>query len=222
MLKKALLACGVVSSALYVVNNVVLAAQWENYSFADRTISELAAIGAPSRALADPLFTAYTALLLAFGVGVWASAGEQRALRVTGALTIAVGIIGLFLPPMHVREALARGEGSLTDTMHVTLGGVNSVLIIVAIGFGATAFGKTFRLYSIATILVMLVFGAFTGIQAPGVEANRPTPGIGIVERISFGAWLLWFAVLSIALLRSPVPRGGRLPRLGSEGAGGQ
>jgi hypothetical protein len=45
---------------------------------------------------------------------------------------------------MHRREALARGERSRTDTMHIAVTGVNSLLILLAIGFGSTAFGNGF------------------------------------------------------------------------------
>ena len=46
---------------------------------------------------------------------------------------------------MHQREVLAAGGGTLSDTMHVVLGGVTVFLMFLAIGFGATAFGKRFR-----------------------------------------------------------------------------
>ena len=46
--------------------------------------------------------------------------------------------------PMHRREALARGERSRTDTMHIIVTSVNSLIILLAMGFGSTAFGKPF------------------------------------------------------------------------------
>jgi hypothetical protein len=95
----------------------------------------------------------YGVLAIAFGLGVWGSAGEKRALRV-----VAVGLIGkevlgsvaTLFAPIHLREALAAGEGSLTDTWHgiLTFGG--ALCYLLAMGFGATAFGKRFRLYSVA------------------------------------------------------------------------
>jgi len=74
--------------------------------------------------------------------------------------------------------------------------------MFLAIGFGATAFGKPFRLYSIATIVVLLTFGALTFIEAPRLQANLPTPWIGLWERINISVFLLWVAVLAAALLR--------------------
>jgi hypothetical protein len=81
---------------------------------------------------------------------------------------------------------------------------VTVLLMLLAIGFGAAAFGKRFRLYSIATIALLVVFGALTGLQAPRIAANLPTPLVGIWERINIGVFLLWVMALAIALLRGP------------------
>ena len=81
--------------------------------------------------------------------------------------------------------------------MHVVLGGVTVFLMFLAIGFGAAAFGKRFRLYSIASIVVLLVFGGLTFLEAPRLEANLPTPWIGLWERINISVFLLWVVVLA-------------------------
>jgi Protein of unknown function (DUF998) len=143
--------------------------------------------------------------VIPFGLGVRESARRKRGLRATGALLVGLGASDLPAPffPMHRREALARGEGSRTDTMHIVVTSVNSLLILLAIGSASTAFGKRFRLYSIGTILVLVVTGGLTASQASRVEANLPTPWAGVSERISIGGYLLWQAVLAIALLRT-------------------
>jgi hypothetical protein len=66
--------------------------------------------------------------------------------------------------------------------------------MLLAIGFGAAAFGKRFRLYSIATFLMLLLGGVLTGLDQPRLAANLPTPWMGVWERISisltrFGSW---------------------------------
>jgi hypothetical protein len=87
--------------------------------------------------------------------------------------------------------------------MHVVLGGVTVFLMFLAIGFGGTAFGTRFRVYSIATIVVLLAFGGLTFLEAPHLSANLPTPWIGLWERINISVFLLWVAVLATALLRA-------------------
>ena len=62
MKRKILLICGIVSSLVYVAMNVFVPMQWEGYSSASQTVSELSAIGAPTRPLWVPLGVAYTCL----------------------------------------------------------------------------------------------------------------------------------------------------------------
>src|ERR1700687_4582000 len=145
MERKILLVCGVLSSLLYVAMTVFVPMQWEGYSSASQTVSELSAISAPTRPLWVPLGTAYTLLVAAFGWGVLASARRNRPLRVAGRLLVAYGVIGLAWPPMHLREVLAAGGGTLTDTMHIVFAMVTVLLMLLAMGFAAAAFGKRFR-----------------------------------------------------------------------------
>jgi hypothetical protein len=81
--------------------------QWEGHSSASQTVSELSAIGAPTRPLWVLLGIAYTLLVTAFGWGVWQSARRNRPLRVVGGLMVAYGVIGLASPlaPMHLSRA---------------------------------------------------------------------------------------------------------------------
>jgi hypothetical protein len=136
-----LLVCGIAASLLYIATTIVAAMLWKGYSSASQTVSEVFAIGAPSRPLVVPLFLAYSVLVIAFGLGVWRSAG----------------------------------------------------------------FGKRFRLYSIGTLLVLVVFGTVAGLDGPRLAADLPTPWMGVWERINIYATMLWIMVLTIALLRTPV-----------------
>jgi hypothetical protein len=204
MKRKILLVCGVVSSLLYVAMTVFVAMQWPGYSSVSQTISELSAIGAPTRSLWVLPGAFYTVLVTAYGWGVWKSAGPVRALRIAGGLIVAYGALGLVWPfaPMHLREVLAAGGGTLSDTMHIVLGSVTVLLMLLAIGFASTALGKRFRLYSIASLAILATFGALTFLDAPGVAANLPTPWLGVWERINVGVFLLWVVVLAVTLLR--------------------
>jgi hypothetical protein len=200
MARKALLVCGILSSLLYVGMNVFVAMQWEAYDSAAQTVSELSAIGAPTRPLWVSLGIVYALLATAFGLGVSASAGRNRALRIAAGLLTAYGIVGLAWPlaPMHLRGA----EFTLTDAMHIVFSMVTVLLMLLTIGFGAAALGTRFRLYSIATLVMLAAFGALTGVQAPRIAVNLPTPWIGLWERINIGVFLLWVVVLAITLLR--------------------
>jgi hypothetical protein len=206
--RKALLVCGIASSLLYAL--MICAIRYEGYNPFSQVPSELTAIGAPTQRLWALLGPIYTLLVAAFGWGIWRSAGRNRAVRIVGGLILAYASLGLLWPfaPMHQREVLAAGGGTLSDTMHVALGGVTVFLMFLAIGFGAAAFGKRFRLYSIATIVVLLVFGGLTFLEAPRLQANLPTPWIGLWERINISVFLLWDVMLCAVLWRTETTQG--------------
>jgi hypothetical protein len=200
---KALLACGILAAFLYIAMTLFVGILWEGYRAADQTISELSAIGAPTRSLWVVLATIYGVLMIAFGWGVWRSSSRNRALRVIGALLMIQAVFALFWPPMHQRAALAAGGGTLTDTLHIAWTIVTSVFFMFALGFGTAAFGNRFRLYSLATMLIVFGAGAWTGTFAAGIQANLPTPWAGLWERLNTTAFMVWIAVLATALWRT-------------------
>ncbi len=201
-MRQTLLSCGVAASLLYVVMTIAVPMHWPAYSSFSQTVSELSAIDAPTRSLWVPFGLIYTLLVVAFGWGVWASARSDRRLRVVGGVLIVNGALGLAWPPMHLRTVLAAGGGTLTDSLHIAFAIANVVLMLLAIGFGAAALGRSFRVYSIVTIVILLVCGALTTVDAPGISTNTPTPWVGMWERINIGAYLLWVIVFAAILLR--------------------
>jgi hypothetical protein len=198
---KVLLFCGIFSSLLYVSMDVIAGMIYYGYSFNSQAISELSAIGAPTRLFWIVMSFFFNPLVIAFGVGVWLYAGRKRSLQIAGillALWGALGFVWLFFP-MHMRGAIG---GSATDTGHLVLSAVTVLLMTMFISFGSGASGKLFRIYSILTILVMLSFGAYVGTQAPRVAAQLPTPWMGVMERVSVFSPMLWVLVLAVVLLR--------------------
>ena len=53
---------------------------------------------------------------------------------------------------------------------------------------------------------MVIVFGrgAWTGTYASRIQANLPTPLAGVWERMNTTAFMVWIAVLAIAILRAP------------------
>ena len=202
-MRDAWLICGIASSFLYAGMNVFIPTGWPGYDSASRTVSELSAVGAPTRPLWVVLGFVYTLLVVAFGWGVRMAAGGNRRLRVAGILIAVYGALGFVWPfaPMHQREVLAAGGGTIGDTLHLVLGGATELIYLLALGFAAAALTKAFRIYSIATFVALFAFGVLSFREVPGVGANQPTPLLGVWERINIGIFLLWMIVLGVVLL---------------------
>lgn len=194
--RKILLACGILSSLLYMGRDLAALVTYPGYDFANQVISEMSAIDLPSRGIDVAIGRAYGILMVLFGMGIWLSAGKERGLRISAALFAASAVYGAFWPPMHMRGA----PTGLSDTLHIVWTAAWLVLTVVAMGFAAAALGKRFTYYTVATVGAILLFGALTGLQGPQVAANLPTPGIGIYERINIGVFLLWIVVLAVDL----------------------
>lgn len=197
-----LLLSGIAASLLYVSTDMIAAYMWAEYSYAHQTVSETFAIDAPTRPMVVWRGLAYSVLVIVFGLTVRRLAWN-RALRVAGGLLTALGVVDFVGPftPMHLREALAAGGGNISDILHIVLASVDVILLVTIMAFGANAFGKRFRWYSIGTILVVLVFGGWAGLDGPRIQANLPTPWVGLRERISIFSFMLWQIVLAIGLL---------------------
>jgi pimeloyl-ACP methyl ester carboxylesterase len=167
------------------------------------------------------LGAAYGALLIAFGYGVWLCGRASRPLRIAGLLMIADGVFVFFWPPMHQRAALAAGGATLTDTLHIAWTMASGVLFMLSVGFAAAAFGNRFRAYAAATIVLQLAFGMITATYAASVQANLPTPWVGVWERIVAGLMMLWLFVLAVALLRRGEMTAGGIAEEGYRRIGG-
>ena len=129
-LVQTLLICGIASSWLY--GAMIWVIRFEGYSPISQTVSELSAWGVPTRPLWIVLGSLYELLIIAFALGVWASAGDRRSLRIAGGLLLAYGLLGVAWPfaAMHQRQVLAAGGETLADTAHLVLAGVTVALML--------------------------------------------------------------------------------------------
>ena len=202
MARRGLLICGILAMLWYVVMNIIIPMQYPGYDSSSQTVSELSAINTPTRSFWFVLGIFYSLFFIAFGMGIWLSANGNQALRVVAAVILFDAVFGFFWPPMHQREVIAAGGGTLSDTLHLVWAFAHLVLMLLMIGFGASVLGKRFRIFSVAIVVVFMVFGILTTIDSRALQANLPTPYLGIWERINIGAYMLWVIVFAIMLLK--------------------
>ena len=200
LIVRSFVACGLISSLVYLASDVVGALNYPRYDYAGQAISEMSAIGAPTKELLAPFYLVYSILFTLFAAGVWIAAGRRRALRWTAGFMLLLASLGIgwTLFPMNMRGHPL----TFTDTMHLVMGALSTSVLLATMIAAMAAFGPRFRIYTAITMLVMLVFGYLTTLDVPRVAAGLPTPRLGLNERINFLAWLLWMAVLSVRVLR--------------------
>jgi len=174
---------------------------YDGYNALSLTVSELSAIKAPTRILWTLLALPYSLLFMLFGWGILYTSIDNRSLRITGVLIIFFSIFNFYWPPMHRREVIALGGGTLTDTLHIAWAMTTLLLMVLIMGFGAAPLEKRFRFYTMLSWVVFIAFGILSWLQSPGIEKNQPTPLIGVWERINIAAFMLWVMVLAMILL---------------------
>src|SRR5678815_5056840 len=73
-----LLICGILAAFAYVVTDLLGALRYPGYNFTSQGVSELMAVGAPTKDLVNSIFVVYGALAVAFAVGLRARHDEYR------------------------------------------------------------------------------------------------------------------------------------------------
>jgi fumarate reductase subunit D len=195
-LPTAFLLCGILSPAVYIAADIVASRRYPGFSYGDQAVSELFAIGAPTTDLVVPLFTLSSGLLLAFGLGVWSFANRraERLLAVAFAFSAINALVLWNFFPMHMR-----GEPrSITDTMHLVL--ATNPFVLLSLVCAAVAVGGWFRVYTIATTAAIIGLAMFAFSYAPAIDANGPTPWMGLTERIGQYGYGVWQALLAVML----------------------
>ena len=196
-----LLYCGIIASVLYILTDVITAEFfYPGYSYVDQQISELSAIGAPTRPIWVGMTVLWTALVVMFGLGVWLKANKGLTLRLTAILLVSWGLVGFtwMFFPMHQRGTVEAG----TDIMHIALAAVQVIGMISFISLGAAYLKGRFAIYSIGTVVAVLAFGAWTGTQASAIAAGQATPWMGIVERVTVYSPTIWVLVFASMMLK--------------------
>lgn len=207
----ALLSCGVISALLYVATDLAASQHYPGYSMRAQAVSELFAIGAPTRPVVALLFSVSSVLVLAFALGIWRTAvhRRQQILAVSFGGSATIGLLLWIAFPMHMR-----GDArSFTDTMHLMLASNPFVLLTLVVVLVSE--GGRFRTYTWVTLVLMVGLAVPAFGYADALDANQPTPWLGALERASQYTYQLWQVALS-KMLVARCQGGDRLRALGT------
>ena len=188
-----------------VVNDVVSASLYPGYDPLSQAVSELSATGSPAKAFLTAFSPIWTVLWIAFGIGVTRAAGGRRALRATGALVVAHGIVALLwlLFPMTSRAQISPGAPpAVNDVGHLGMTAATIASVLSQLGLLRRG--------------VRVAVPPLRNCQRPDrhrvrcpdrrarceTAGREPTPWMGLFERSSIAPWLLWMAVLAVILLK--------------------
>jgi hypothetical protein len=203
------LACGLVAPSLALATDVLACARLPGYRPVAQSISELSAVGAPTRSLVTSLDLGRDALLAAFAAGVWSSADANRARRATGALVLANAAVhavaAAFLPRDYAQPTWSPRNTANTLVMATSVG-----CSIGAMATGAVALPGPFRAVSAG---IPLAYGALTAlVLLMPRDTSSPPVSTGAQERTMAYSYQLWLAALAITLLRREAHRGAARP----------
>jgi CDP-diglyceride synthetase len=112
-------------------------------------------------------------------------------------MPMAVGLWNHTMWAMSSRDL----ENGFNDTMHIRLTMVFTLLVVAMMVLSAVAYRGRFRLYTLATMLCVAVFGGAAAFAIRGIERND-TPWAGGFERINAYAYFVWLLVLAFTVMR--------------------
>lgn len=204
--QRILLSCGLIAALAHLGMDWLAGRLAKGYDLAARSMSDLGALGSPTRALVVVLTLVASALMIAFGVGVW-RAGQAPLQRVVGGLVIANAAVSLvatlFFPNRY-------GERPAFGSPGVILMFLSVVFFVLAMIVGAVAFRGWLRGVSIAIPAAYVLLAALRFATAP--PAGDSAALIGAQERTMAYSYLFWVMALAIHLLlgvRDGTPSGG-------------
>lgn len=193
---------GVVSPLLFLAADVLGGLMTTGYVFRENAVSELMLVGSEHRTMVSALMLVSSLAGLVFAVGICLHFpySRNRLVLVAGVL-LALSALITSMTSTVLPQDPRDGDVTLAGTMHLALVGMNVLVSIVAmllagIGLRRELGWTAFMHYSVATLLIMAAGGVVSTILI-----KEDIQLLGVTERVSIYAYLLWNAVLALLLL---------------------
>lgn len=204
--KKLLFYCGIFGPIIFLLNDIIGSIITPGFSPIINAVSELTQAGSENALLLSTLFLIAAIMLMVFGIGIVVhyKFEHSKLIFFGGIFIILLGLFSALSGTVFPMDPFG-GEATFAGNMHIILTGLNIILVVLAIpmigiGFNRVKQWKSFRLYSIITVLVMIIFGASTSVL---IMNNIEM--LGLFERITIYAYQLWIFTLAFLLIKHPL-----------------
>jgi len=201
LMERILFLAGILGPIVYILNVVLGGIITPDYSHIQNAVSELTQRGAPNIVILSTLFVVSAILILLFGIAIiMRYKNQNRRLYAAGVLIVIYGIFAASLASVFPQDSLG-GESTFPGTMHLVIAGLTAFAIMGGVllsGLGMyrqTGPWRSFKLYSVFTVILVFVFGAPT----PILIINK-IELLGLFERLTQLAYLQWFVVFASKL----------------------
>ncbi|MFX1566887.1 MAG: DUF998 domain-containing protein [Promethearchaeota archaeon] len=194
---------GIIGPIVFLLNDIIGTIITPGYSQVIHAVSELTQAGAENAVLLSSLFLIAAIGLIIFGIGLVAHYNfkTSKAIFLGGIFIISLGILSALTGTIFPMDPFGE-DATFAGNMHQYLTYVNIALIVLAIpmigiGLYKEKQWKLFIIYSIITVITMVICGVLTGVlTANNIEM------LGLFERITIYAYQTWILILAVLLIK--------------------
>ena len=201
--KKILYYGGIFGPLIFLLNDIIGGIVTPNYNYIEQPVSDLTQAGSPYLLGSFLLFIA-AILALLFGIGIITHYKFKinKLIFIGGLSLIIISLFNCLTGTIFPQDPRDGSVATFAGTMHLALVAIVVILtfialILIGIGFNKQRQWKSFRNFSLISLVIMLIFG---GILTPYIIANN-IELLGLVERVVAYMFQVWSVVLAYKLI---------------------
>lgn len=194
---------GIIGALAYLLGDIIGGIITPGFSYIVNAVSELIQSGSEHTLLLSPILSISAIMGCLFGVGIVANFRyrQSKLLFIGGTLIVISSIMTSLTASIFPQDPIG-ADTTFRGTMHLVLVGISAVFIfpaILSIGIGLfrEKQWKSFRLYSIITVVILAIFGGLSPlVMASDIKL------VGLFERIVVYGYWSWVFVLATLFIK--------------------
>jgi len=201
--KKLLFYGGIFGPIVFLLNDIIGGIVTPNYNYIVQPVSDLTQAGS-TYLLGSALLFIAAIMALIFGIGIiyHYKLKINKLIFIGGLSLIIIALFNSLTGTIFPQDPRDGSVATLAGNMHLVLVGIVVVLtfialILIGIGFYKQRQWKSFRNFSLISLVIMLIFG---GILTPYVISSN-IELLGLVERVVAYMFQIWSVVLAYKLI---------------------